>query len=35
MLLIPGPPWPDVGVPIRAPSMGQLELFYHLLYLKR
>ena len=30
----PGPLWPGVTVPVRVPSMGQIELFNHLLYWK-
>ena len=32
--LLPDPLWFKVVVPVRVPSMGQLELFHHLLYLK-
>ena len=28
--LIPRPPWPEMAVPFRSPSMGQIELFNHL-----
>ena len=33
--LLPGPLWPGVVVPVRVPYMVQIELFNHLLYLKR
>ena len=32
--LLPGPLWPVVVVSVRVPSMGQIELFNHILYLK-
>ena len=32
--LLSGPLWLSVVVPVRVPSMGQIELFNHLLYLK-
>ena len=32
--LFPGRPWPGVVIPVRVPSMGKIELFNHLLYLK-
>ena len=35
LLLLPGPLWPGVVVPVRVASMGQIELFNHLLYLKQ
>ena len=34
MPLFPVPLWPRVVVPVRVLSMGQIELFNHLLYLK-
>ena len=32
--LLPGLFWAGVVVPVRVPSMGQIELFNHLQYLK-
>ena len=29
LLLLPGPLWPRVVVPVRVPSMGQIEVFNH------
>ena len=34
LLLLPGPLWPRVVVPVRVPSMSQIELFKTLLYLE-
>ena len=31
--LLPGPLWPRVIAPVGIPSMDQIELFNHLLYL--
>ena len=34
LLLLPGLLWPGTVVPVKVPSMGQIELFNHLQYLK-
>ena len=34
LALLPGPTWHWVVIPVRVPSVGQIEQFNHLLYLK-